>query len=195
MVLLWQAPIVEWYSRGVPATRLWHLARSPRYYPYLRPGVTHLVVNRSTAIQVVEGLEADPALYERLSNGAARVDREVMSPEGLADYLRQALEAIRRRVRYDLLLDDQTALLALLEETGACEKFVELEISQRDQQYTGIRTGRIWVASTPLPPTPRRLRHAAAAAMPRRRRRDAATPPKVARRGDSIPAQTNTGTA
>mmetsp|Transcript_497 Transcript_497/g.1329 ORF Transcript_497/g.1329 Transcript_497/m.1329 type:complete len:379 (-) Transcript_497:144-1280(-) len=118
VVLLWQAPIVEWY------------------YPYLRPGVTHLVVNRSTAIQVVEGLEADPALCERLSNGAARVDREVMSPEGLADYLRQALEAIRRRVRYDLLLDDQTALLALLEETGACEKFVELEISQRDQQYT-----------------------------------------------------------
>jgi len=118
VVLLWDEPIVEWY------------------YPLLETGVTHLVVNRSTAEAVVERLEADPAEYARLAAGAEWVDKKVMSAEPMAEYFFHVLEAIRRHVRYDLVLDDRRALLELLESwtrrgQGACERLVEWKVSSR----------------------------------------------------------------
>mmetsp|Transcript_26443 Transcript_26443/g.79718 ORF Transcript_26443/g.79718 Transcript_26443/m.79718 type:complete len:444 (+) Transcript_26443:2-1333(+) len=114
VVLLWDEPIVEWY------------------YPLLQTGVTHLVVNRSTAAAVVDRLEANPAEYKRLVAGAAQIDKHVMSPEGIAEYFFHVLEAIRHHVRYDLVLDDRKDLLELLENTpGACERLVEWKVSSR----------------------------------------------------------------
>jgi len=114
VVLLWDEPIVEWY------------------YPLLETGVTHLVVNRSTAAAVVERLEANPAEYKRLVAGAAQIDKHVMSPEGIAEYFFHVLEAIRHHVRYDLVLDDRKDLLELLENTpGACERLVEWKVGSR----------------------------------------------------------------
>ena len=118
-------------GRGVAATRC--LGVSPRrYYPLLQTGVTHLVVNRSTAAAVVDRLEANPAEYKRLVAGAAQIDKHVMSPEGIAEYFFHVLEAIRHHVRYDLVLDDRKDLLELLENTpGACERLVEWKVSSR----------------------------------------------------------------
>jgi len=113
VVLLWDEPIVEWY------------------YPLLQTGVTHLVVNRSTAAAVVDRLEANPAEYKRLAAGAARIANYVMSAEGMANYLDHVLEAVRRHVRYDLVLDDRRALLELLESWGACKRLVEWKVTSR----------------------------------------------------------------
>mmetsp|Transcript_30156 Transcript_30156/g.93295 ORF Transcript_30156/g.93295 Transcript_30156/m.93295 type:complete len:508 (-) Transcript_30156:75-1598(-) len=124
VVLLWDEPIVEWY------------------YPLLETGVTHLVVNRSTAKKVIKRLETNKKEYKRLAAGAARIADYVMSAGGMANYFDHVLEAVRRHLRYDLVLDDRRALLELLERKwskeasgesgpGACDRLVEFKVTSR----------------------------------------------------------------
>ena len=49
----------------------------------------------------------------------------------MANYFDHVLEAVRRHLRYDLVLDDRRALLELLESWGACKRLVEWKVTSR----------------------------------------------------------------
>ena len=52
----------------------------------------------------------------------------------------QVIEAIRRHVHYERVLDDRKALLKLLENTkGACEQLVEWKVSSRNVELKDIK--------------------------------------------------------
>ena len=77
------------------------------YYPALSSGVTHAVVNRSSAIGVVEQLNSDPTLVTALSHAAKHVHTELVAT------------LTRERMGYAAVLDDAKQLLALAQRIGA----------------------------------------------------------------------------
>ena len=101
-MLFWDTSVVEWY------------------YPALRDGATHVVVNRSTAIDHVERLIRDDALAERLAEAARRIDREHLCPDCIARHLFRVVDALRARF-YRGVLDDMETLGRLASSIpGAC---------------------------------------------------------------------------
>ena len=156
-MLLWDSSIVEWYfrradtpqtDRGDAAGRdvdiPWRrVAATPRlrrgysvetgarvrYYPALTTGETHVAVNRSTAIPVLDRLEGDMKEVAKLVAGAQRVHGQHMCARCIAQYWRDVFAAIRARVRYDLVLDDKTKVLAVVEAEGACDVYHEVAVS------------------------------------------------------------------
>ena len=53
-------------------------------------------VSRSSAKSVVEDLQANPMRYKKLVEGAQRVQRELVSPEGLDRYMRIVVNELRK---------------------------------------------------------------------------------------------------
>ena len=110
-MLFWDTSVVEWY------------------YPALSDGETHVVVNRSTAIEHVERLIRDDALAERLAEAARRIDREHLCPACIARHLFRVVDALRARF-YRGVLDDGAALGSLASSIpGACASFRRVEIT------------------------------------------------------------------
>ena len=90
-----------------------HVPSVEWYYPALSSGVTHAVVNRSSAIGVVEQLNADPTLVTALSHAAKHVHNDFVSADSIALYLARVATLTRERMDYAAVLDDATQLLAL----------------------------------------------------------------------------------
>jgi hypothetical protein len=74
---MWDSDIVEWY------------------YPGLIPGESMVVVDRDTAQATVRKLNENPELMTALAAGGLRIDRELVCPHCIADYLRRAFTSIR----------------------------------------------------------------------------------------------------
>ena len=68
---------------------------------------------------------------------------ELICASCIADYWRRVLEAIRRRMRYDLLLDDPGRLRVLFQEVGACDDIVEIRAipDRHSDVFTGVEIG------------------------------------------------------
>ena len=83
------------------------------FYPALKHGETHLAVNKTTAGLVVDVLERRPTKAERLVEGAKRVQRELVSPDGIARYVRMVVDELRAFQAQATVLDDANATAAL----------------------------------------------------------------------------------
>ncbi len=123
-MLLWDTSVVEWY------------------YPALSSGVTHGVVNRSTAIDVISRLNADLDLVEALSRAAKRVQAELVCADCIADFVARVANRTRERMGYGSVLDDADRMLRLAKKAGACDNFVSVEIGdRRNEQHTYAAAG------------------------------------------------------
>ncbi len=125
VVLLWETPAVEWY------------------YPGLTAGATHAVVNRSTAVGVVERLLSDPDLVAALSRSAKKVQSELLCADCIADHINYVANLTRERMNYGAVLDDPNRLLALAKRTGACKNFVRVKVLARsvNQKFAAAGEG------------------------------------------------------
>ena len=85
---------------------MWDTAAVEWYYPGLTAGATHAVVNRSTAVGVVEQLLSDPDLVAALSRAAKKVQADLLCEEQRGN--RQAIEQTSRRcVEVDAMISAQ----------------------------------------------------------------------------------------
>ena len=116
---------------------------SHRYYPALEPGETHAVVNRSTAIAVVERLVSDPELVAALSRAAKKVQSELLSADAIAEHLSNVANLTRERMGYASILDDPDRVLRLARRTGACDAFVRVKVLTRsvNQKFAAAGEG------------------------------------------------------
>ncbi len=117
-VLLWDGPVVEWL------------------YPALKHGETHASVSRSSAKAVVDDLQNSPMKYKRLVEGAQRVQRELVSPEGLDRYMRIVVNELRKAQSQNLILDAPEDVASVFDgldcsKLGLMETFVIHEHSQQ----------------------------------------------------------------
>ena len=122
---MWDSDIVEWY------------------YPGLIPGESMVVVDRDTAQATVRKLNENPELMTALAAGGLRIDRELVCPHCIADYLRRAFTMIRDETGLGEVVDDLGLVLKVASENGtACDAFVEVIIRDR-------KTGAEAVTSKP----------------------------------------------
>jgi len=111
-VLLWDTAIVEWY------------------YPALVTGETHLSVNRSTAIEIIDRIEQDNSALKRLVEGALTVHAESTCAKCIAHHWNDVFHAIRQRVSYDLVLDSRQKVLKIAEAVpGACDAYSQVQVN------------------------------------------------------------------
>ena len=131
-VLLWDAPLVEFY------------------YPALRAGASHLAVDRSDAATTAAAVLQDADAAAHLAKGAADVYDAHLCPRCLADYLKDAYDAMRDRFRLGAVLDGVTDAPAFLREV-ACA-------AQGPVDFHEVFDGHHEVTSAPvaLPPCRRR---------------------------------------
>lgn len=94
-IMVWAHPAVEWYYVG------------------LEDGVSHVVFNATTAVDVARRITQEP-VSARLRAGAARVQRELTCARCLNRYLLATLEALRMRFRGDLALGGRDTARATL---------------------------------------------------------------------------------
>ncbi|KAH8069391.1 hypothetical protein JL721_5948 [Aureococcus anophagefferens] len=90
VIAMWDAPYVEWY------------------YPALAEGVTHLALNRSTALDAVRDVPRR-AVETMLRNARAVYDR-LLCPDCLAAYMRTLVRKMRAYFRLGDVLDDPDRL-------------------------------------------------------------------------------------
>ena len=109
---MWDTSVVEWY------------------YPALSSGVTHAVINRSTAVDVVSRLNEDPDLVEALSRAAKRVQAELVCADCIAAHIARVANRTRERMGYGSILDDADRMLRLAKQAGACDNFVKASASR-----------------------------------------------------------------
>jgi len=94
IVFLWQSSHVEWY------------------YPGLIEGITHLTVNKSNAIEILQTLGRNPQHIRRLLRGAQFVTETYMCADCLATFLRDTISAFVKTFHLGELLQSQSHLLS-----------------------------------------------------------------------------------
>lgn len=99
-----------WMLGGV--VLLWQNAHVGHYYPALVEGVTHLTVNKSTALSQLASLT--PAKTALLRQGAAFVANELLCAKCLASFHREVAVALRAAYRFDLIRFNTTGLVEFL---------------------------------------------------------------------------------
>ena len=117
VVLLWDAPYVEFYS------------------PALAHGSTHLAVDACSAAATLRALDARPEAAARLAANAKRVFEDLLCARCLARYLAEVLGAFRRH--FDL----GRALDAGLRD-GAAAKFLRDRTNCSDLDLVHVRSSR-----------------------------------------------------
>uniref|UniRef100_A0A7S3JW75 Glycosyl transferase CAP10 domain-containing protein n=1 Tax=Aureoumbra lagunensis TaxID=44058 RepID=A0A7S3JW75_9STRA len=97
IVFIWDAHYTEWY------------------YPALRHGLTHLVVDESNAAKTVRMLKANASLASDLRWHARRIYDTFIAPHALADYMRFVLGAFRNKFpKLTETLNDKAKVNAIL---------------------------------------------------------------------------------
>ncbi|KAH8057642.1 hypothetical protein JL722_6730 [Aureococcus anophagefferens] len=114
VIAMWDAPYVEWY------------------YPALAEGVTHLALNRSTALDAVRDVPRR-AVETMLRNARAVYDR-LLCPDCLAAYMRTLVRKMRAYFRLGDVLDDPARLRRVLErlDVASLELLLELAAHTND---------------------------------------------------------------
>lgn len=87
VVLLWDSPHVEWY------------------YPALKDGATHVVVDAASAAETAAALLADPNRARGLALRARVVHDLFLCPDCLASHFKFVVDAYRKRFRLEKALD------------------------------------------------------------------------------------------
>ena len=96
VVLLWQGDFQEFY------------------YPALEDGVTHLIVNKTSAPGIIRHLVRNGEFAKRLATNARTVFDTILCPDCLADYFLRVVSKVRSHFAYDLVLDNSSAFADLL---------------------------------------------------------------------------------
>ena len=97
-----------WSAGGVVLQ--WNQTTREHYFAGLEDGVSHAVVDVFTAKNVARRILGDEALARRLREGAATVNRDLVCPTCLLDYISETLRTLRDHFRSDLALDSREAL-------------------------------------------------------------------------------------
>lgn len=116
IVFLWENSHVEWY------------------YPALKEGLTHLSVNKSTALAALDAVENSNSLTERLRQGARRVARDIFCVNCLVRYFATVVDRYRKHFSLDKVLDDPTRLRAFFAALD-CKQMDLIEIVAFDNPY------------------------------------------------------------
>ena len=110
------------------------------YYPALADGVTHLSLNRTTAVQRLRSL--DRQATARLVRNARRVADELICPECLVNYWRLLVAKMRAYFGIANVLDDPERLRRVLEALPFDDlELAELDVNvtRRGHEYTSLR--------------------------------------------------------
>jgi len=97
-----------WATGGVVLQ--WNMTAREHFFAGLADGVSHAVVDVTTAETVAERILVNATLSAALHAGAAAVSRELTCPHCLTDYLGETLRTLREHFRGDLALDSRAAL-------------------------------------------------------------------------------------
>jgi hypothetical protein len=97
-----------WSAGGVVLQ--WNQTTREHYFAGLENGVSHAVVDVFSAKRVAHGILTNPTLSQRLREGAAAVNRDLVCPTCLLDYISETLRTLRDHFRSDLALDSRDAL-------------------------------------------------------------------------------------
>lgn len=89
VILLWDSPYIEWY------------------YAALGHGLTHLAVNKSTAVRVVESVRKDSKLVELLIKRAADVNEYLLCGDCQLEYLVQVVTTMHQFFNWSTVLDEE----------------------------------------------------------------------------------------
>ena len=88
----------------------WNQTTREHYFAGLEEGVSHAVVDVFTAKKMSQRILGDEAFSKRLREGAAAVNRDLVCPTCLLDYISETLRTLRDHFRSDLALDSREAL-------------------------------------------------------------------------------------
>uniref|UniRef100_A0A7S4PFL5 Glycosyl transferase CAP10 domain-containing protein n=1 Tax=Paramoeba aestuarina TaxID=180227 RepID=A0A7S4PFL5_9EUKA len=91
VVLLWDAPFVEWY------------------FPALSHGRTHLAVVYNTASKTIESVEANPRVAHDLVKNALEIHQTFLCPSCIRKSTMDVLRALHQHFGMDLILNNNTA--------------------------------------------------------------------------------------
>lgn len=116
IVFLWQNSHVEWY------------------YPALKEGVTHLTVNKSTALAALDTVETSNALTERLLAGAHKVARDIFCVNCLVRYFSTVINRYRTHFSLAKVLDDPKRLRDFFGDLD-CKSMSLIEVVAFDNPY------------------------------------------------------------
>jgi len=105
-----------WFNGAVVV--LWDWPSVEFYYPALADGTTHISVNHSNAIAVVDIVRKNEALRSRLRHFASLIGENFLCPKCIAQYIIRALKVYRRELSYDTIFDSD----AFFVENVSCEK-------------------------------------------------------------------------
>ena len=97
-----------WATGGVVLQ--WNMTSREHYFAGLEEGVSHKVVDATTAKTVADRILADDALAATLREGAAAVGRDLVCPTCLTDYIHETLRMLREQFRGDLALDSRDSM-------------------------------------------------------------------------------------
>jgi len=109
IVFLWQSAHVEWY------------------YPALINGVTHITVNRSNAINMLQMIRHNKSLTDRLRTGARLIHDTYFCPDCFASYFEELLLRLRRKFNFHFLFDDPNRLVNFFKTRVDCNQFVQID--------------------------------------------------------------------
>lgn len=137
-----------WATGGVVLQ--WNMTAREHYFAGLADGVSHAVVDVTTAETVAERILGNATLSAALREGAAAVSRDLVCPHCLTDYISETLRALREHFRGDLALDSRAALRRSLVGVN-CTRLGLTEV--RLDPHHGLR-----VVVKPLPPARTRPR-------------------------------------
>ena len=118
VVSLWDGPLLE------P-----HGGASQWYTPALLENHTHVVINRDTAVSIVERIAKNDTEREHLRFNARSVADDILCPNCISDYILTTFAELRTRVwqptGIDRLLNDPLLLrdrIDIFKNTGVCDK-------------------------------------------------------------------------
>ena len=121
VIAMWDAPYVEWY------------------YPALAEGVTHLALNRSTALDAVR--DVPRRTVETMLRNAREVYDRLLCPDCLAAYMRTLVRKMRAYFRLGDVLDDPARLRRVLERLDVASlELVEFTIREKKIHINFITT-------------------------------------------------------
>ena len=121
VIAMWDAPYVEWY------------------YPALAEGVTHLALNRSTALDAVR--DVPRRAVETMLRNAREVYDRLLCPDCLAAYMRTLVRKMRAYFRLGDVLDDPARLRRVLERLDVASlELVEFTIREKKIHINFITT-------------------------------------------------------